>query len=79
MKHRHLVDGVGYVPAAVEDILERGKPADWMALRDLVVGDPFGPVAETVLNVCRSNHIYGTSALWTALLATLREERGGMR
>jgi hypothetical protein len=76
MRHRHLVDGVGYVPAAVQDILERGKPADWIALRDAVVADPYGPVAQTVLDVCRANHMYGTSLLWTALLRSLRNEDG---
>ena len=74
MKHRHLVDGVGYTPAAVEDILDRGKPADWVELRDIVVADPHGTVAETVLEVCRSTDMYGTSALWSALIAALRHE-----
>lgn len=74
MKHRHLVDGVGYTPAAVEDILDRGKPSDWAALRDVVVADPYGTVAQTVLDVCRSTYMYGTSALWSALIAALRHE-----
>jgi hypothetical protein len=74
MKHRHLVDGVGYTPAAVEDILDRGKPADWVALRDVVVADPHGVVAETVLQVCRATDMYGTSVLWSALIAAHRQE-----
>jgi hypothetical protein len=74
MKHRHLIDGVGYTPAAVEDILDRGKPADWAELRDAVVADPNGPVAQTVLDVCRSTYLYGTSALWSAFIAALRHE-----
>jgi hypothetical protein len=74
MKHRHLVDGVGYTPAAVEDILDRGKPSDWAALRDIVVAEPQGVVAQAVLDVCRSTYMYGTSALWSALIAALRHE-----
>ncbi len=29
MKHRHLVDDAGLIPAAIDDILDRGDPADW--------------------------------------------------
>lgn len=54
MKHRHLIDGVGYTAVAVEDILERGKPNDWVALRDVVICDPHGNVARIVLQVCET-------------------------
>ena len=74
MKHRHLVDGVGYTPTAVEDILERGTPADWVALRDAVAAEPMGPVAQTVLRVCDSTAIYGASPLWKAFVLSLQAE-----
>jgi hypothetical protein len=48
MKHRHLLDGVGYTPTAVEDILERGTPAaDSAALRDACKAQPMGEIAQT--------------------------------
>jgi hypothetical protein len=65
MIHRHLYPTAGYQPAAVEDILERGKAQDWVHLRDAIIAEPFGPVAETVLSVCQAAPMYGTSNLWT--------------
>ncbi len=75
MKHRHLVDDVGLTPAAIADILERGKPNDWVELRNVIESDPNGDVSETVLKLCRAYHMYGTSNLWPAYIETLRRER----
>jgi len=74
MKHRHLVDGVGYTPTAVEDILERGAPDDWVALRDAVKAEPMGEVAKTVLDVCNSTEMYGTGPLWKAFVVSMQAE-----
>jgi hypothetical protein len=74
MKHRHLVDGVGYTPAAVEDILERGGPDDWVALRDAARDDPQGKVAQTILDVCRASAMYGTGALWEAFVVSMQDQ-----
>jgi hypothetical protein len=79
VRHRHLVGGVGYAPVAVEDILERGTASDWVDLRDAVRPDPWGPVAQTVLSVCRSTDIYGASPLWEAFVVAAREERSDER
>jgi len=75
VKHRHLVENVGHTPAAIEDILDRGTPRDWMVLRDAARAEPHGKIAETILAVCASNHMYGTSNLWRAFIASLRESR----
>lgn len=68
MKHRHLVDDVGFTPAAIDDILDRGKPQDWIELRDAILEDPFGGIAETVVNLCLAHDMYGTSKLWPAFV-----------
>ena len=75
MKHRHLVDNVGLTTAAIDDILERGKPDDWRDLWKAVTAERWGDVAEDVLMLCREHHIYGTSPLWTKMIEQLREER----
>jgi len=72
MKHRHLVDDVGYSRAAVEDILERGGPEDWIALREAVRAEPNGLVARTVVAACDSSKLYGTSPLWKAWIRSLQ-------
>jgi hypothetical protein len=74
MIHRHLRPHVGYEPVAVEDILERGKPDDWARLRDVILDDPHGPVAQTVVNVCQNCYMYGTSILWTNFVRSVQAE-----
>jgi len=74
MKHRHLADGVGLVPAAIDDILDRGDPADWTDLWRVVEADPFGRVANDVLRICEAHPMYGTSRLWPAMIAQARED-----
>ena len=63
MKHRHLVEGVGLVPAAIDDILEHGMPEDWNELWAAVERDPWGKVAEDILRICAAHEMYGTSPL----------------
>jgi hypothetical protein len=74
MKHRHLTDDVGLIPAAIDDILDR-DPADWSDLWRVIEADPFGQVAEDVLRICAAHAMYGTSRLWPAMIAQVREER----
>jgi hypothetical protein len=49
MKHRHLTHE-GHTLAAIDDIIGRGKLADWVELRRSVLADP--RVREKVLRVC---------------------------
>jgi hypothetical protein len=77
MKHRHLVEDVGLSTAAIDDILERGRPDDWRDLWAAVLADPWGSVAEDVLQICRDHYMYGTSLLWPEMISQLREERRG--
>ncbi|MBC5800347.1 MAG: hypothetical protein GIX03_05110 [Candidatus Eremiobacteraeota bacterium] len=72
MKHRHLPDDVGLTRAAIDDILDRGSPADWTDLMRTVAQNPFGAVADDVLRVCCAHAMYGTSKLWPAAIAQLR-------
>jgi hypothetical protein len=39
MIHRHLKDGVGYILPAIDDVIERGKRADWAELRSAALAD----------------------------------------
>ena len=75
MKHRHLVEGVGLVPAAIDDILEHGRPEDWNELWAAVERDPWGKVAEDILRICAAHEMYGTSRLWTRMIEKARAER----
>ncbi len=74
MKHRHLQSDVGYEPVAIEDILERGGPEDWDALRDAVIVDPFGDIAQAIVRICAQHYMYGTSILWTNIVRHLQEQ-----
>ncbi len=74
MKHRHLVDGVGYTFVSIEDILDRGSPVDWVELRNAVRAAPFGNVAQMVFEVSKATQIYGTSNLWRKYVEAVRRE-----
>jgi hypothetical protein len=39
MLHRHLKDGVGYILPAIDDVIDRGKRADWAELRSAALVD----------------------------------------
>ncbi len=79
MKHRHLEDDAGLSPAAIDDILDRGSPADWTALWRVVEADPFGQVASDVVRICAAHYMYGTSRLWPAMVALAREDAARAR
>lgn len=51
MKHRHL-NQEGFTPAAIEDILDRGRMPDGAELIAVIQADPFGKVAEETLALC---------------------------
>lgn len=53
MRHRHL-NHEGYTLAAIDDVIARGRWADWADLRRAVrAGGP--PVLERVERVCRAH------------------------
>jgi hypothetical protein len=62
MQHRHLVEHPYWSWAKVDDVLDRGRLSDWLELRDAVSDDR--ELAQHVLSLCESQHLYGTSALW---------------
>lgn len=77
MIHRHLdypgdtpVDELG--AAAIDDLLDRGDLEDWAPLVRSIAAHPYGKLAETVLSLCASNPMYGTSRLWTDWIESLR-------
>ncbi len=72
MRHRHLSDAHSTSLMALDDILDRGSPADWHELVRVVQRDPYGPVSEKILHLCRSHSMYGTSSLWPAIVERLR-------
>jgi len=74
MRHRHLTDPQSTSLMALDDILDRGSPSDWHDLVRLIRRDPFGPLTEKVLHLCRSHAMYGTSLLWPAIVERLRRE-----
>jgi len=49
MKHRHLTHEL-YTLAAIDDVIARGKRADWVGLRSALLQDP--AVREKILKVC---------------------------
>ena len=49
MKHRHL-NHEDLTLAAIDDVIERGKRADWVALRRALVADP--EIRARVVRVC---------------------------
>ncbi len=78
MSFRHLdypigapVDELG--AAALDDLLERGDLEAWAPLARAVREDPSGELADTVLRLCNAHPMYGTSSLWTAWIARLRD------
>lgn len=71
MRHRHLTPGAADSPAAVEDILDRGTVADWRVLAGQVRGDLHGRAAESLRQILRHRHMYGTTNLWNDYLANL--------
>lgn len=63
--------------AALDDLLERGGFDDWGPLAREIRREPFGRVAETILNLSRTHPLYGTSNLWRTWIHGLRGGKPG--
>lgn len=79
MEHRHLdyppgtpVDELG--AAALDDLLDRGDFSDWAPLVRAIAADPHGRLASTVVALCESHPMYGTSELWRTWIGRLRAQ-----
>jgi hypothetical protein len=59
-------------PAALDALLERGDLDSWVPLLRVVAGDPFGPLADTILRISDAHPMYGTSTLWRDWIARRR-------
>lgn len=77
MEHRHLdypagtpVAALG--PAALDDLLDRGDLEAWAPLARAIRADPSGALADTVVRLCESHPMYGTSLLWRTWIERLR-------
>ncbi|MGD0829925.1 MAG: hypothetical protein ABR907_03210 [Terracidiphilus sp.] len=53
MLHRHLEDGVGYILPAIDDVIDRGKRADWAELRSAALAD--GALMTKILQIVRAH------------------------
>ena len=60
--------------AAIDDLLDRGDLDDWSALAAAIRQEPWGEVANTILQLCRAHPMYGTSILWPAFVAARRAD-----
>jgi DNA-binding transcriptional regulator YiaG len=54
--------------------VERGTLPDWRRLADAVRADPWGPVAQQILEAIELSRPYGTSELLTTVIARARRE-----
>jgi hypothetical protein len=73
LRHRHLNDDVGLSAVAIDDILDRGSLDDWLILRDAARNDEV--VAETIVGICLSHSMYGTSSLWIEMIDRIAGDR----
>lgn len=64
--------------AAIDDLLERGDLESWAPLAEAVRREPDGPLADTILRLCRSHAMYGTSHLWRRWIEGLRRQPGSL-
>jgi len=82
MEHRHL-DVAPRTPArelglaALDDLLERGDLADWRPVLQEIAHDPWGPVADRVLQLVDKHPLPGTSGLWRSWVNRHREGSSG--
>jgi hypothetical protein len=72
MKHRHLTHQ-GFTPAAIEDILDRGRMPDWEPLITAIEADPHGEVAQTTLKLCE-RPLYG-APVFRRVIAAARQPK----
>ncbi|MGH3406247.1 MAG: helix-turn-helix domain-containing protein [Streptosporangiaceae bacterium] len=54
--------------------IERGTLPDWRRLAQAIEADPWGPVAQQVLEAIRVAHPYGTADLLEGVVASAREQ-----
>jgi DNA-binding transcriptional regulator YiaG len=54
--------------------VERGTLPDWHRLANAINADPWGPVAQQVLEAVRLSHPYGTAELLEAVVAKARKQ-----
>jgi hypothetical protein len=54
--------------------VERGTPPDWRRLAKAISADPWGPVAQQVIEVLRLSRPYGTAELLEGVISRAREE-----
>ncbi|HYA43803.1 MAG TPA: hypothetical protein VEF34_21080 [Syntrophobacteraceae bacterium] len=72
MKHRHLTHEE-FTSAAIEDILARGRMADWAPLITAIQADPYGDVAEKTSKLCE-RPLFG-APVFRRVLAAARQPR----
>jgi hypothetical protein len=72
MKHCHLTHRE-FTPAAIEDILDRGRMPDWEPLIAAIEADPHGGVAETTLKLCE-RPLYG-APVFRRVIAAARQPK----
>jgi|GEM_PF-6930183 len=75
MRHRHLASSSGDSPTAIEDILDRGAIEDWRDLARRVRADLHGQAAESLRQILKHRHMYGTTYLWRDYLRDLELEQ----
>ncbi|HEY2312745.1 MAG TPA: helix-turn-helix transcriptional regulator [Streptosporangiaceae bacterium] len=54
--------------------VERGTLPDWRRLSSVIKADPWGPVAQQVLEAVRISHPYGTTELLQGVISRARQE-----
>lgn len=54
--------------------VERGTLPDWRRLSTVIKADPWGPVAQQVLEAVRISHPYGTTELLQGVISRARHE-----
>jgi hypothetical protein len=57
-----------YEPAYLEEVLLDGSLRDWRRIIEEISDHPFGPLASALERVLASNHHYGVTPLWSAIL-----------
>lgn len=57
-----------YEPAYLEEVLLEGGVGDWRRIIEEISDQPFGPLADALQRVLASNHHYGVTPLWSAIL-----------
>jgi len=70
MKHRHLTHEE-ITPAAIEDILDRGRMVDWEPLITAIRADPLGVIAEKTRELCEQP-FYGSPVFRRVIAAARR-------